>query len=91
VTQLVDHIKSDQVGWTDAIVKSTGLDRGVATEALKNVFPDSAIYRKNTLAIGEMMKDLKYTSGDDEAELSKRIDYSFLEAATGKKKEALGY
>lgn len=91
VTRLVDRIKTDQSGWLDAIVKSTGLDRSVAGEALKNVYPDSAIYRKSTLAIGTMMKDLKYTSGNNAAELEKRIDYSFIEAALGKKKDALGY
>jgi len=91
VTRLVDRISVDPTGWIDAITKSTGLDRGIATEALKNVFPDSAIYRKSTLAIGTMMKDLRYTSRDDAAELEKRIDYSFIETALGKKKEALGY
>jgi ABC-type nitrate/sulfonate/bicarbonate transport system substrate-binding protein len=91
VTRLVERIKVDPSGWLDAIVKSTGLERGVASEALKNVFPDTALYRKSTLAIGTMMKDLKYTSGNNAAELEKRMDYSFIEAALGKKKDALGY
>ena len=90
VYKLVEKISTDKTGWIDAIVKATGMDRNVATEALKNVFPDSNIYRKNTLAIGTMMKDLKYTGGNN-GELEKRIDYSFLETATGKKKEALGF
>ncbi|CAN7770762.1 hypothetical protein LJR084_007593 [Variovorax sp. LjRoot84] len=72
-------------------MKSTGLERGVAGEALKNVFPDTALYRKSTLAIGTMMKDLKYTSGNNAAEFEKRMDYSFIEVALGKKKGALGY
>ena len=91
VTRLVERIKTDQTGWTDAIVKSTGLDRSIASEALKNVFPDSMLYRKNAIAIGTMMKELKYTTGSNDAELDKRLDYSFLETALGKKKEALGY
>lgn len=90
VTKLVDRIKTDKTGWTDAIVKSTGLDKTIATEALKNVYPDSAMYRKNTMAIGGMMKELKYTQGND-AELEKRMDYSFIETALNKKKDALGY
>lgn len=91
VTQLVSHIKTDQTAWSDAIVKSTGLDRAVATEALKNVYPDSSMYRKNILAIGAMMKSLGYTSTDNEAALVNGIDYSFLTAALGKDKSALGY
>lgn len=91
VTRLVAHIKADQSGWLDAIVKSTGMDRAVASEALKNVFPDSAMYRKSTLAIGTMMNDLKYTGGNNVAELEKRIDYSFLETALNKRRDSLGY
>jgi hypothetical protein len=91
VTRLVERIKTDPSAWLDAIVKSTGLDRSVASEALKNVFPDSSLYRRQTLAIGTMMKDLKYTSNANAAELEKRLDYSFLETALGRKKEALGY
>jgi hypothetical protein len=49
------------------------------------------MYRKNTLAIGVMMKDLRYTSGNDPAALEGRMDYSFLEKSLGKRKEALGY
>jgi len=91
VTKLVARIKEDPSAWLDAIIKSTGLDRTVATEALKNVFPDSDLYRRQTLAIGTMMKELQYTRDANAAELQKRMDYSFLEAATGRKKEALGY
>jgi ABC-type nitrate/sulfonate/bicarbonate transport system substrate-binding protein len=91
VVRLVEHIKTDQGGWRDAIVKSTGLERPVADEALKNLFPDSAMYRNSTLAIGGMMKDLRYTSGNNPAALEARMDYSFVEKALGKKKEALGY
>ena len=48
------------------------------------------MYRRNTMAIGNMMKDLKYTGGNTDA-LEKHIDYSLLEVASGKKKEALGF
>jgi ABC-type nitrate/sulfonate/bicarbonate transport system substrate-binding protein len=91
ITQLVDHIKTDQTGWSNAIVKATGLDPKIANAALQNVYPDSSIYRKRIIAIGAMMKDLKYTSTDDEAALDKGIDYSFVTSALGKDKSALGY
>lgn len=91
VTQLVDHIKGDKTGWSNAIVKATGLDPKIATAALQNVYPDSSIYRKNIFAIGTMMKELKYTSTNDEIVLDKGIDYSFITTALGKEKSALGY
>ena len=73
------------------INKLTGLDKTVATEALKNASPDPAIHRSQTLAIAAMMRDLKYISKDVSAEAEKNMDYSFLEKATGKAKNDLGY
>jgi len=37
------------------------------------------------------MRDLKYISNDVSADISKNIDYSFLEKATAKPKTELGY
>lgn len=90
VYRLVEKIKVDQSSWIEAVTKATGMDKTIATEALKNTFPDANMYRRNTMAIGNMMKDLKYTGGNTDA-LEKHIDYSLLEVASGKKKEALGF
>ena len=91
VVALNEKLKADQGPWIEVINKLTGLDKNVATEALKNASPDAAIHRPQTLAIAAMMRDLKYISKDVSAEAEKNMDYSFLEKATGKAKNELGY
>ena len=91
VVALNEKLSADKGPWIDVINKLTGLDKTVATEALKNATPDAAIHRSQTLAIAAMMRDLKYISKDVSAEVEKNMEYSFLEQATGKKKNDLGY
>jgi ABC-type nitrate/sulfonate/bicarbonate transport system substrate-binding protein len=88
VVRLVDQLNK---GWIDSIVKGTGLDRAVATEALKNAYPDFAMHRASTHAIGEMMRELKYISRDVNTDIDKNMNYTFLSEATGKPAAALGY
>ncbi|MEI8304726.1 MAG: ABC transporter substrate-binding protein [Burkholderiales bacterium] len=91
VVQLVDVLNKDKQGWIDSIVKGTGLDRTVATEALKNAFPDYTMHRASTKAINEMMRELKYTSRDVNADIDRNMNYRFLSEVTGKPASALGY
>ena len=91
VVALNEKLSADKGPWIDVINKLTGLDKAVAVEALKNATPDAAIHRSQTLAIAAMMRDLKYISKDVSAEVEKNMEYSFLEQATGKKKNDLGY
>lgn len=91
VVELDNKLIADKGPWIEVINKLTGLDKNVATEALKNASPDPAIHRSQTLAIAAMMRDLKYISKDVSAEAEKNMDYSFLEQATGKAKNDLGY
>ncbi len=91
VVALNEKLSADKGPWIDVINKLTGLDKTVATEALKNATPDAAIHRSQTLAIAAMMRDLKYISKDVSADVEKNMEYSFLEQATGKKKNDLGY
>jgi ABC-type nitrate/sulfonate/bicarbonate transport system substrate-binding protein len=91
VVALNEKLSADKGPWIDVINKLTGLDKTVANEALKNATPDAAIHRSQTLAIAAMMRDLKYISKDVSAEVEKNMEYSFLEQATGKKKNDLGY
>ena len=83
-------MKKDQTKWVEIINKLTGLDAAVAKEALVNAFPDYRIHKASTLAIAEMMRDLKYISTDVSGPTQKNIDYSFLMTATGKPKNELG-
>ena len=91
VVRLVDQLGKDKQGWIDSIVKGTGLDRGVATEALKNAYPDVAMHGASTKAIADMMRDLKYISRDVTADIDKNMNYVFLSEITGKSAVALGY
>jgi len=91
VVRLVDNLQKDKGAWVASIVKGTGLDKTVATEALKNSYPDYKMYRAQTQAIGTMMKELKYISTDVSAQIDKNMDYSFLMEVTKKPKSELGY
>jgi ABC-type nitrate/sulfonate/bicarbonate transport system substrate-binding protein len=91
VVRLVDRLNTDKQAWVNSIVKGTGLDRTVATEALKNAYPDYTMRRQSTLAIAGMMKDLKYITRDVSADIEKNMNYSFLIDATKKSKTELGY
>ncbi len=91
VVDLDNQLIADKGPWIDVINKLTGLDKAIATEALNNAAPDPAMYRSQTLAIAGMMRDLKYISKDVSSEVEKNLDYSFLEQATGKTKNDLGY
>ncbi|WP_039944240.1 ABC transporter substrate-binding protein [Thermicanus aegyptius] len=91
VVKLVGDLKKDQTEWVKSINKITGLDANIAKASLKNAYPDYNMYYKQTLAIASMMKDLQYISADVSDKVGKNMDYSFLEKATGKSKNELGY
>ncbi|WP_436297212.1 MULTISPECIES: ABC transporter substrate-binding protein [unclassified Variovorax] len=82
---------ADKGLFVDTIQKVTGLDKAVATGAVANLYPDYEMHRASAVAIAAMMRDLKYINTDVTAGISKNMDYSFLEAVTGKPKSALGY
>jgi len=91
VVSLVDSLKKDKQAWIASIVKGTGLDPKIAAGALDNAIPDYDMHRASTLAIADMMKELKYISRDVSADITKNMNYTFLEKATGKTSKDLGY
>jgi ABC-type nitrate/sulfonate/bicarbonate transport system substrate-binding protein len=91
VVELNGKLKSNKGLWIDIINKLTGLDKDMAGAALENSFPDHALHRSSTIAIAKMMTELKYIARDVTGEIDKRMDYSFLEAATKQSKNELGY
>jgi ABC-type nitrate/sulfonate/bicarbonate transport system substrate-binding protein len=86
-----EHIAKDRAAFSAVVTKITGLDKKIADEAVKNLDPDPKLYRSRTVAIAAMMRDLKYVNSDVTAEVEKRMDYRFLETATGKSKSELGF
>ncbi|KLN52053.1 ABC transporter substrate-binding protein [Variovorax paradoxus] len=91
IVKVNDLMSTDKPLFVDTIQKVTGLDKAIATSAVENLYPDYRMYRAPAVAIGAMMRDLKYIGSDVSAQIEKNMDYRFLEAATGKPKSALGY
>jgi len=91
VVAVDEHIAKDRAAFSAVVTRITGLDKKIADEAVKNLDPDPKLYRAKTVAIAAMMRDLKYVNSDVTAEVEKRMDYRFLEAATGKPKSELGF
>jgi ABC-type nitrate/sulfonate/bicarbonate transport system substrate-binding protein len=77
--------------FVETIQKVTGLDKDIAASAVANLYPDYGMHRESAVAIAKMMRDLKYINSDVTVAVEKNLDYRFLEAATGKSKQALGY
>ena len=91
IVKVNDMMAADKGLFVDTIQKVTGLDKAIAAGAVENLYPDYRMYRAPAVAIGAMMRDLKYINSDVSADIEKHMDYRFLEAATGKPKSALGY
>lgn len=90
VVAINERLSADHAAWADVIVKVTGLDRKIAEGAIANLTPDASLHREQAIAIAAMMRDLKYISKDVTAAVAAKMDYRFLEAATGKPKTELG-
>ena len=91
IVKVNDMMSANKQLFVDTIQKVTGLDKAIAAGAVENLYPDYRMYRAPAVAIGAMMRDLKYISTDVSGPIEKNMDYRFLEAVTGKPKSALGY
>ncbi|MGI4984524.1 MAG: ABC transporter substrate-binding protein [Janthinobacterium lividum] len=91
IVKVDDLISTDKPLFVNIIQKTTGLDAAIAAGSVENLYPDYKMYRVSAVAIGAMMRELKYINSDVSAKIEKNMDYRFLEAVTGKPKSALGY
>ncbi|MET0222298.1 MAG: ABC transporter substrate-binding protein, partial [Tardiphaga sp.] len=91
IVKVDEFVAADKGAFIDVISKVTGLDKAIATGAVDNLEPDPKMYRASAVAIAAMMRDLKYINSDVSAAVEKNMNYTFLEAATGKPKSELGY
>lgn len=91
VVKLDDALDKDHALWATTISSVTGLDKAVAEGAIANLYPDPLMHRASAVAIADMMRDLKYIQHDVSGPVQERMDFRFLEAATGKPKTELGY
>jgi ABC-type nitrate/sulfonate/bicarbonate transport system substrate-binding protein len=90
IVQVDDFVARNHAAWVGVITKVTGLDKAIAEGAIENLKPDYRMYKPQALAIAAMMRDLRYISKDVSAEVSRNMDYSFLQAATGRPAADLG-
>uniref|UniRef100_UPI0040395E1D ABC transporter substrate-binding protein n=1 Tax=Variovorax sp. BK018 TaxID=3450241 RepID=UPI0040395E1D len=91
VFKVNERLAADHETFISTIQKVSGLDRRIAASAMANLEPDSRLHRAAALAIGKMMRDLKYINSDVSSKVESTMDYRFLEAVTNKKKAELGY
>ncbi|QHJ00506.1 ABC transporter substrate-binding protein [Xylophilus rhododendri] len=91
IVKVNDLIGKDKPLFVATIQKITGLDQAIAAGAVDNLYPDYQMHRASAVAIGAMMRDLKYINSDVSAKIEKNMDYQFLEKVTGKPKTELGY
>lgn len=91
VVTLLDKIAAEKQVWIDTVNKYTPLDEKTGAEALGNAYPDHKIYRGSAQAIVSMMMELNYIQTDVKEKVGTNIDYTFLQHATGKTKEELGF
>lgn len=90
IVKVDEFVETHHDAWVGVITKVTGLDKTIAEGAIENLKPDYKMYKPQALAIAAMMRDLRYVSKDVSAEVAKNMDYSFLEAATGKPRAEVG-
>lgn len=91
IVKVTAALVADKNLFVDTIQKVTGLEKPIAAGAVDNLYPDVLMHRASAVALGVMMRDLKYIQTDVTAAIEKNMDYRFLEAVTGKPKSALGY
>lgn len=91
VVKATDFIEKNKQQWVERAMKVTGQSEAVAKMAVDNCQPLVDIPMGTIRQISKAMYELGIQKGDVTADLPKFVDYSFLEKATGKKKEALGF
>jgi ABC-type nitrate/sulfonate/bicarbonate transport system substrate-binding protein len=91
VVKASDYVDKNRDVWIERAERVTGQTKAVATMAVNNCYPSVDIPMKTLRQIAQAMYELGIQKRDVGSELSKVVDYSFLEKVTGKTKEQLGY
>jgi ABC-type nitrate/sulfonate/bicarbonate transport system substrate-binding protein len=86
-----DFIIANKAAWVERVREVTGQGEAVAKMAVANCTPSIDIPMSTIRSIAKAMYELGIQNRDVSSDLDHYIDYSFLEKATGKKKEQLGY
>ncbi len=86
-----DYIVNNKQAWIERAREVTGQGEEVANMAIANCTPSLDIPMTTLRDISKAMYELNILERDVTADLGNYIDYTFLERATGKKKEQLGF
>jgi len=86
-----DFVTRDKAAWIERVRQFTGQTEAVARLAVENCTPSLDIPLGTIRRISTAMYDAGIHNRDVGASIDKFIDYSFLEKATGKTREQLGF
>jgi ABC-type nitrate/sulfonate/bicarbonate transport system substrate-binding protein len=86
-----DFVIHNKDAWVDRVRQVTGQGEEVAKMAVANCTPSVDIPMGTIRSIAKAMYELGIQNRDVTADLDHYVDYKFLEKATGKKKEQLGF
>jgi ABC-type nitrate/sulfonate/bicarbonate transport system substrate-binding protein len=86
-----EFITTDKGAWVDRVRQFTGQTEAVAKLAVENCTPSLEIPIDTIRKISTAMYDFGVHNRDVAAGIDRFIDYRFLEKATGKTREQLGY
>lgn len=91
VVMATDYIVKNKQKWVERAMQVTGQSEAIAEMAVDNCTPSVDIPMATIRQISKAMYELGIQNRDVTDELPKFVDYSFLEKATGKQKNALGF
>lgn len=91
IVKATNHVVTNRAAWVERTRTVTGQSEAVAAAAVANCSPSLDIPMQTIRQISTAMFELGIQNRDVKDEIVKNVDYRFLEKATGKTKEQLGY
>jgi len=85
------YLESHRSEWTERATQITGQSKEVCAAAVANSWPDITIPMNTIRQIARALYELNIEREDVSGRMQQAITYEFLEKATGKKKEELGW
>jgi ABC-type nitrate/sulfonate/bicarbonate transport system substrate-binding protein len=86
-----EFVATHRDAWIERAREVTGQSEAVAKLAVENCTPSIDIPATTLRGIAKAMYELNIQNRDVTDDLNRYIDYKFLEKATGKTKDQLGY
>lgn len=87
----VDYVKQNRAEWVNVAMARMGQPREVVEKALDNCYPRYEMDMNAFYKMADVMYELGLIKRNVTAEMELAVNYTFLEKATGKPKEELGY